>query len=115
MAGATPIGIGLDAVDIGRFRRVLARRPRMQHRLFTDDERRYGARFHDPAPRLAVRFAAKEAAMKALGAGLGAFSFRDVEVVTGDSGAPSLVVSGPAAALASERGVLAWEVSLTHT
>ena len=65
---------------------------------------------------LAVRFGAKEATMKALGAGLGAFAFREVEVVRDDdSGAPSLALHGAAAALAATRGVHAWQVSLTHT
>ena len=109
------IGIGIDAVEIDRFRRVLARQPGMAARLFTEGERAYGERQRDPAPRLAARFAAKEAVMKALGVGLGAFAFHDVEVVSATSGAPSLVLRGGAAALASERGVLDWRLSLTHT
>ncbi len=109
------IGIGLDAVDVERFRRVLLRRPAVARRLFTDDERAEGGRRADPAPSLAVRFAAKEAAMKALGVGLGAFAFRDVEVVTAPSGAPSLVLRGAALALAHRRGVTSWRLSLTHT
>ncbi|HEX6596800.1 MAG TPA: 4'-phosphopantetheinyl transferase superfamily protein, partial [Acidimicrobiales bacterium] len=55
------LGIGIDAVDIQRFRELLARRPKVAARLFTDGELAYGARWHDPAPRLAARFAAKEA------------------------------------------------------
>lgn len=109
------IGLGLDAVEVDRFRRVLARTPAVAARLFTDGERAYGARFPDPAPRLAARFAAKEAAMKALGVGLGAFSFREVEVRSAPTGAPSLHLSGRAAALAAARGVTALHVSLTHT
>jgi len=109
------IGLGIDAVEIDRFRLVLARRPTLADRLFTDDERAYGARFNDPAPPLAARFAAKEAAMKALGVGLGAFAFHDVEVVRAAGGAPSLRVSGAAAALAGERGVTSFLVSITHT
>ena len=109
------IGLGIDAVEVDRFRRVLARRPSLAQRLFTDGERAYGERFSDPAPRLAARFAAKEAAMKALGVGLGAFSFRDVEVDREPSGAPVLRVSGAAAALATDRGVTSFRVSITHT
>lgn len=109
------IGLGLDAVEIDRFRRVLARTPGIAERLFTDDERAYGARYTDPAPRLAARFAAKEATMKALGVGLGAFDFRDVEVRTAPSGAPSLRLSGRAAALAGEQGVTSFRLSITHT
>ena len=109
------IGIGLDAVEIGRFRRVLARTPSVAERLFTEGERAYGARFADPAPRLAARFAAKEATMKALGVGLGAFDFHDVEVRNGPDGAPLLLLSGRAAALAGQRGVSSLRVSITHT
>ena len=109
------IGLGLDAVEVGRFRRVLARTPALADRLFTDAERAYAARFADPAPRLAARFAAKEATMKALGVGLGAFDFRDVEVVSAPSGAPALHLSGRAAALAESQGVTSFRVSLTHT
>ena len=109
------IGLGIDAVEVDRFRRVMARTPAVVDRLFTAGEQAYGARFSDPAPRLAARFAAKEAAMKALGVGLGAFAFRDVEVVRAPSGAPSLRVTGAAASLAGRRGVTSFHVSITHT
>jgi holo-[acyl-carrier protein] synthase len=109
------IGLGIDAVDIGRFRTVLGRRPGMAARLFTAGERAYAARQADPAPSLAARFAAKEAVMKALGVGIGAFQWTDVEVVRLASGQPALHVSGAAAALATEQGVGRWLVSLTHT
>ncbi|MGH9155904.1 MAG: holo-ACP synthase [Acidimicrobiales bacterium] len=109
------IGIGIDAVDVDRFRRVLARTPGLVDRLFTEGERADGGRWPDPALRLAARFAAKEATMKALGVGLGAFAFHDVEVRTAPSGAPSLAVSGSAATLATSLGVTGFRVSLTHT
>jgi holo-[acyl-carrier protein] synthase len=110
------IGIGLDAVEVDRFRRSLERTPTLAARLFTAGERAYGEGAHDPAQRLAARFAAKEAAMKALGVGLGSFGFHDVEVVRDDdTGAPALRVTGAAATLAAERGVTSWQVSLTHT
>ncbi len=109
------VGIGIDGVDIARFRAALARHPRLAERLFTDAEQAYGGRSCDPAPRLAARWAAKEAVMKALGVGLGAFAFRDVEVVSASSGAPSLVLRGAAAALADRQGVSSWRLSLTHT
>ena len=110
------IGVGIDAVELERFRLALARQPRLADRLFTADELAYGRRSQDPTPRLAARFAAKEAAMKALGVGLGAFPFHDVAVARDeDSGAPALVVTGAAAALAQRRGVTGWRLSLTHT
>ncbi|MBI2168360.1 MAG: holo-ACP synthase [Actinobacteria bacterium] len=108
-------GIGVDAVDVDRFRRVLERRPRLATRLFSDGEQAYARRHADPVPRLAARFAAKEATMKALGVGLGAFKLRDVEVDREGSGAPVLALRGRAAALARQRGVDRWHLSLTHT
>jgi len=108
-------GIGVDAVDVGRFRRVLERRPGIVDRLFTDDERTYAARGRDRGQRLAVRFAAKEAVLKALGVGIGSAGFRDVEVVRADNGRPGLVLSGRAAQLSDGRGVRRWHLSLTHT
>ena len=106
------IGIGIDAVDVARFRRVLDRTPGVAGRLFTEAELGVEG---DRVPRLAARFAAKEAVMKALGVGLGAFAFREVEVVRAPSGQPDLVLSGSAASLAAARGVRTWRVSLTHT
>ena len=114
------VGVGVDAVDVDRFRLALRRRPRLADRLFTDGERADVAATRDPAERLAARFAAKEATMKALGSGLGSFALRDVEVVrapgTGPtSGAPSLRLTAAAAELARRRQVARWHVSLTHT
>jgi len=108
-------GVGIDAVDVDRFRRVIARRPRVADRVFTDSELADVARNPDPTPRLAARFAAKEAVMKALGVGIGAFAMRDVEVKRAESGAPGLVLVGRAASIAHGRGIGDWHVSLTHT
>lgn len=108
-------GVGIDAVDVDRLRRALVRRPRLAERLFTDAERAYAGRVADPGPRLAARFAAKEAVAKALGVGIGAVSWRDVEVVRASSGAPGVALAGRAAALAAGRGVGRWHVSLSHT
>jgi holo-[acyl-carrier protein] synthase len=108
-------GVGVDAVDVARFRSVLARRPGLAERLFTDAERAYGQSARDPGPRLAARFAAKEAVLKALGVGIGATGFHEVEVVRGDDGAPRLSLVGRAATLAAERGIRWWHISLTHT
>ena len=108
-------GVGIDAVEIDRFARVLTRRAGMAGRLFTEGELAYARAASDPAPRLSTRFAAKEAAMKALGVGLGAFPFHDVEVVREGLDAPRLVLHGAALALAARSGVTRWHLSLTHT
>ena len=109
------IGIGVDVVEIERFRRSLERTPSMRERLFTEIELAYVAPNNDPVPSLAARFAAREAVMKALGLGLGAFGFHDVWVERADSGAPSLAFAGRAAELAREAGVARWHLSLTHS
>lgn len=108
-------GIGVDAVDVERFRRSLERTPTMRTRLFTPAELAYVAPKADPVPSLAARFAAREAVMKALGVGLGAFGFHDVWVERMPSGEPTLMVTGPAQLLARTAGVECWHLSLTHT
>ena len=108
-------GIGIDAVEIERFRGLLERRPRLRERLFTDAELDEMSRRADDVPSLAARFAVREATMKALGVGLGAFGFKDVSVATSEGGRPDLLVSGRAARLAAEAGVTQWRVSITHT
>jgi len=109
------IGIGVDVVEIERFRRSLERTPTMRERLFTPIELEYVAPKVDPVPSLAARFAAREAVMKSLGLGLGAFGFHEVWVERADSGAPSLVFAGKALALARQAGVQRWHLSLTHS
>jgi len=108
-------GLGIDAVDIARFGAALVRSPRLATRVFTPSERESAARRADSDAMLAARFAVREATMKALGVGLGAFDFHDVSVRSDSGGRPSLQVSGRAARLAHERGVTNWHVSLTHT
>jgi len=109
------IGIGIDAVDVERFRRSLERTPTMRTRLFTPAELEYLVDRADPVPGLAARFAAREAAMKALDQGLGAWGFHDVSVVRIGLGPPKLLVVGHATEVAASLGVTSWRVSLTHT
>ena len=109
------VSLGTDVVDLDRFRLALQRTPGMVDRVFTEGERQYALRKKDPTERLAARFAVKEATMKALGVGLGAFKFHDVEVVKARSGEPSLKLSGAALDLAAERAINGWMVSITHS
>ncbi|MEE3275829.1 MAG: holo-ACP synthase [Actinomycetota bacterium] len=109
------IGIGVDLVDIDRFRESLERTPSLRDRLFRPDERTYAESHVDPAGRYAVRFAAKEATLKALGLGLGGMAMSDIEVVRDGLGPPSLVLHGSAAEVAAEAGVTRWLVTLSHT
>lgn len=111
----TVVGIGTDLVDLDRFRHVLARTPAIVDRLFTDGEQAYALRRRDPTEPFAVRFAAKEAVLKALGLGLGGVAFREIEVVRAESGEPSVVLHGAAARVAQGQGVGRWMVTLSHT
>jgi holo-[acyl-carrier protein] synthase len=87
----------------------------MRTRLFTEIELAYVAGHADPVPSLAARFAAREAVMKALGVGLGAFGFHDVWVERAPSGQPSLAFAGRALELSDAAGVSGWHLSLTHS
>lgn len=109
------IGIGIDTVEVPRFRTVAARTPGILDRIFTDRERAYCEARRDPTERFAARFAAKEAVMKAMGVGVGSCKWREIEVTKARSGQPSVVLSGGAAAIADRLGVQGWRVSLTHT
>ncbi|MBP7148841.1 MAG: holo-ACP synthase [Acidobacteria bacterium] len=106
-------GIGVDIVDLPRIRGVLERHgPRFLDRVLTAGEQAYCQRHRDPAPHVAVRFAAKEAVLKALGTGWsGGIRWTDVEVVRGESGPPRIELHGVAAEVAAGARV---HVSLTH-
>jgi holo-[acyl-carrier protein] synthase len=92
------IGIGIDLIEISRIEAALARYgERFLHRVFTPDEIAYARRKHHPAPHLAGRFAAKEAALKALGTGKsGGIRWRDVEILPSPSGKPRIAFHGRA-------------------
>ena len=109
------VGVGIDLVDVARLRSALTRRPGFAARVFTDQERDTPASGARVVERLAARFAAKEATMKALGVGLGAFALRDVEVVVDGAGRPSLRLHGAAGDRASRLGVRSFAISLSHT
>ena len=103
-------GVGIDLLEVGRLERALERHPRLADRVFTADELAYARARRRPARHLAARFAAKEAAVKALG--LSSFGLREIEVVAGEP--PTLRLHGRAADAARERD-LALHVSLTHS
>jgi holo-[acyl-carrier protein] synthase len=109
-------GLGIDLVELARFERVLARHAgRIEERLFTPAERADCEARPDRSQALAARFAAKEAAMKALGTGWArGIAFRQIEVRRDPSGAPQLLLHEAAARRAADLGVRLAHVSLTH-
>lgn len=109
------IGIGVDLVEIDRFRVALDRTPGLIDRCFTAAETDYALRRRDPSERFAVRFAAKEAVMKAMGVGLGEVRLRDIEVRRAGSGAPTVLLHGSAADHAATLGITRWLLTMTHT
>lgn len=106
------VGVGIDVVDVARFRLALERHPRIADRLFTEEERR-DARARPE--RLAARFAAKEAVMKTFRVGVGSTPWRSIEVTLDDAGAPSVLLHAPARQLAKSLGVTSLHLSMTHT
>ena len=108
------LGVGLDVTPIERMAATLARHGlRIEERLFTEAERAYCTARGSPSQHFAARFAAKEAMLKALGAPPG-LRWREMEVVAGANGAPTMRLHGAAARAAAARGVATVHVSLTH-
>ena len=92
------VGIGTDLIQVERIRAVMMRhRERFMRRVLTAAERQVCAAKSDQAAYLAKRFAAKEAASKALGTGIGRVSWHDFEVRNDRAGAPQLLLHGAAA------------------
>jgi holo-[acyl-carrier protein] synthase len=111
------VSIGIDIIEVARIREVLLRTPRFRERVFTPAERAYcDSRGAVAAQHYAVRFAAKEAALKALQTGWrGGISWQDVEIASRDSGAPYLILHGPVKELFISSGATQAHLSLSHT
>ena len=107
------VGIGVDVVEVARFRATLDRTPGMAERLFTETERHTNDGSPRTAASLAARFAAKEAVAKALGAP-GGLQWHDCEVLTDLSGRPTLLMTGSVGAESARQGIGRWHVSLSH-
>lgn len=107
------VAVGVDIIEIARIERTLNDfGERFLRRVYTEREReRYGSR---PAE-LAARFAAKEATSKALGTGIRGIRWREMEVLANRRGKPVLVLHGSAAERAATLGLVAFDVSLTHS
>jgi len=109
-------GIGADLVKIPRMRRAVERwQDRFLRRVFTEAELAYCRTRRDPVPHLAARFAAKEAALKALGIGLRlGVSWRELEVRRERGQAPVVVLSGKSRSIGEALGCRQLLLSLTH-
>jgi holo-[acyl-carrier protein] synthase len=107
------VRIGVDIIEIARVGAAVARHgERFLSRVYTAAEREY---CQGSVAALAARWAAKEAAAKALGTGVGDVCWREIEVVCGEQGAPSLRLHGQAKALAAALGITQVAVSLSHS
>ena len=104
---------GVDIIEIARIQAALDRHgERFLKRVFTEAE---VFECSGRAEALAVRFAAKEAASKALGTGIGPIRWREVETLHKWSGEPYLVLYGNAEKIANELGLAVWAISLSHS
>jgi holo-[acyl-carrier protein] synthase len=110
-------GIGVDTIELKRIERVYVEYDgRFLDRIYPPEEKDYALRFADPVPRLAARFAAKEACMKALGTGwnLGV-RWKDIVVVNDAKGKPELELYGEAKKHMEGLSVGRIHLSLTHS
>jgi holo-[acyl-carrier protein] synthase len=111
------IGLGVDIAEVSRIKAAIERHGQpFLRRVFTPNEIEYCERFKNKYERYAGRFAAKEAAMKALGTGWRrGVRWIDLEVVRQQSGRPTMVLAGEAAKIAAALGVRRISISITHT
>jgi holo-[acyl-carrier protein] synthase len=110
---AAAISVGVDLIEHERLIETHQRfGERFLKRVFTDREI---AEAEGRITRLMGRFVAKEATAKALGTGIGAVAWREIEVVRLDGGKPELRLHGAAARIASERGWIAFDLSISDT
>jgi holo-[acyl-carrier protein] synthase len=111
------VGLGVDMEEITRLGDAIKRHGEIfLKRIFTPAEIAYCERHRDPVERYAGRFAAKEAAMKALGTGWGkGVRWRDIEVTRPPGGRPTIVLHGVARQHAESMGARQISLSITHT
>jgi holo-[acyl-carrier protein] synthase len=111
------VSIGIDIIEVERIREVLERTPRFRERVFTAAEQAYcESRGAVAEQHYAARYAAKEAALKALQTGWrGGISWQDVEISSLESGAPVITFHGEARRLFEASGATAAHLSISHT
>ncbi len=112
----TVLGLGVDMVEVERIERAVARwGDAFVRRIYTVREIERAAATVVQGPRLAARFAAKEAVMKALGVGWRALAWREIEITSDPQGRPVVALHGAARRIADDRGVVTILVTLSHT
>jgi holo-[acyl-carrier protein] synthase len=111
------VGTGVDITEVPRIAAAIERfGERFLRRIFTDNEIRYCESKQNRVERFAARFAAKEAALKALGTGWRrGIAWRDVEVTREPGGRPTMVFHGVAREFAAKLGTKRVHLSLSHT
>jgi holo-[acyl-carrier protein] synthase len=111
------VGMGIDIAEVNRIQAVIeSQGERFLRRVYTPDEVAYCEQFRNKYERYAGRFAAKEAAMKALGTGWSrGVRWVDVEVVRQRGGRPTVALKGEAKKIAESLGVKNIALSITHT
>ena len=111
------LGTGIDIIEVARIAASFEKfGERFVNRILLPDEIAYCLTHKNPAPFLAVRFAAKEAVSKAFGTGIGAaLGWRDIEIRKKESGEPFVLLHGKGAELFTARGAKKLHVSLSHT
>ncbi|HYN86648.1 MAG TPA: holo-ACP synthase [Pyrinomonadaceae bacterium] len=111
------VSIGIDIIEVARVRQAVERTPRFRARVFTERERAYcDARGAASAQHYAARFAAKEAAFKALGTGWGeGVGWHEAEVVRSEAGEPAILLTGRALEIFRARGATHAHLSISHT
>lgn len=108
------MALGTDIVEISRIRRIAKEHPGFWQRILTEDEQRYCRSAGDGIHSLAGRFAAKEAVMKALGTGMNALKFNEIEILNDVSGKPCLHPGPVLREMMERQGIDRIEVSISH-
>ena len=110
------IGVGIDQIEVARIRESMDRHGEaFLSKVFTPKEKSFCLDRKDPAPCLAARFAAKEAASKALGTGIGKeFGWLDLEVEKGENGQPFALFSDQVQPLLEKKNAGSALLSLSH-
>jgi holo-[acyl-carrier protein] synthase len=110
------IGIGMDIAKVERMEKAMLRHgAHFRDRVFTPGEQAYCSRKHSPYESYAARFAVKEAVFKALGHGWSQCGgYTSIEVVSGETGKPEVVLHGKAKLFAEQRGVRRAFITITH-